>query len=122
MLAGGGWIAERLRALSPAVGLPDLVDAAGSGHPGARAEVERIATGIMAAVQVEVLALGSPRVVLAGGVVSVAPGLVAEVAKLMTARAAESPFLASLRLPERIVALPPGHRVGALGAALVAAR
>ncbi|MFT3876292.1 MAG: ROK family protein [Propioniciclava sp.] len=117
--AGGGGISARLAGV-PGVALPTLVDAARAGHPAAREEVHRICTGIAAAVQVSVLALGSPVVVLTGGVIHVAPGLVDETRALLRAQAAASAFVASLALDHRIITLPSGQAVGALGAALLA--
>jgi predicted NBD/HSP70 family sugar kinase len=120
VLVGGGRIAERLAPLAPLVTLPTLVQAALAGDPDAAAEAAAISAGIATAVQLVVLTQGSARVVLGGGVVRTAPGLVNLVRRELADRAAQSEFLASLDLPGRVLELPAGYPVAALGAALVA--
>lgn len=119
VLAGGAGIAERLAPLAPQISLPSLFEAAAAGSPDAAAEAARISAGIATAVQLVVLTQGSSRVVLGGGVVHTARGLVDEVRRVLTARAAESEFLASLDLADRVSVLPSGYPVAAIGAALV---
>ena len=89
------------------------------GIPDAVVEATRISTGIATAVQLVVLTQGSSRVVLGGGVVHAAHGLVEEVRRVLSARAAESEFLASLDLADRVTVLPADYPVAAIGAALV---
>ena len=110
-------MSRRLATLGIALG--DVVTAADAGDGGAQAEVDRICAGIATAVQVMVLAYGSARVVLSGGVIHNAPELATKTGRLLAARAAASPFLASLSLPERIVVLPADYPVAAIGAALL---
>ena len=118
VLAGGGNIAARLAALGPGLALPHLAEAADAGDPRAVAEADRIASGIALAVQLMVLAHGSARVALGGGVVHTAPRLVARAQRLLDEWGTRSPFLASLRLSERVTILPAGHPVAVFGAAL----
>ncbi len=119
VLVGGAGIAERLAALAPRVSLPSLFDAAAAGSPDAMTEATRISAGIATAVQLVVLTQGSSRVVLGGGVVHAARGLVDEVRRILTARAASSEFLTSLNLADRVIVLPSDYPVAAIGAALV---
>ena len=59
---------------------------------------------------------------LGGGVIHTAPGLVPRVRQVLAARAAESEFLASLHLADRITVIPADYPVAAIGAALVGLR
>jgi predicted NBD/HSP70 family sugar kinase len=122
VLAGGGRIAARLAALGTGLTLGTLVQAAEAGDPGAVAEADRLCRGIALAVQLVVLTQGSERVVLGGGVIHTAPGLVPLVQQVLKARAAESEFLASLNLADRITVIPADYPVAAIGAALVGLR
>ena len=119
VLVGGAGIARRLAPLAPQVSLPSLFEAAAAGVPDAVAEATRISAGIATAVQLVVLTQGSSRVVLGGGVVHAARGLVDEVRRVLAARARESDFLASLDLAGRVLVLPADYPVAAIGAALV---
>ncbi len=109
VLAGGGRIATRLAGLMPPASLTELP----------AAEARRIARGIAGAVQLAVLAHGSSRVAIGGGVIRTAPGLAALAGELLAERAAHSEFLTSLDLPARIIVLPADHPLAAIGAALV---
>jgi len=122
VLAGGGRIAARLAELGTGLTLGTLVQAAEAGDPGAVAEADRLCRGIALAVQLVVLTQGSERVVLGGGVIHTAPGLVPRVQQVLIARAAESEFLASLHLADRISVIPADYPVAAIGAALVGLR
>ncbi|GAA0349424.1 ROK family protein [Micropruina glycogenica] len=117
VLAGGRRIAERLAAAG--LTLPGLVEATHAGDQAAIDESLRIGGAIATAVQLVVLAHGSARVALGGGVVRTAPGLVDLARRQLTERAAGSDFLASLDLPARITLLPGNHPLAAIGAALV---
>ncbi len=122
VVAGGGRIAARLAALGTGMTLSTLVQAAEGGDRGAEAEAERLCAGIALAAQLVVLTQGSERVVLGGGVIHTAPGLVPRVKAVLLARAAESEFLASLHLADRITVIPSDYPVAAIGAALVGLR
>lgn len=117
VLAGGGRIAERLA--PSGLSLDTLLARADAGDGTAAMEAERIATGIATAVQLAVLAHGSTQVVLGGGVISTAPGLIDRARLVLAGRAAQSRFLDSLDLPGRIRVLPARHPLAAIGAALV---
>lgn len=117
VLAGGRRIAERLAAAG--LTLPGLVEATHAGDQAAIDESLRIGGAIATAVQLVVLAHGSARVALGGGVVRTAPGLADLARRQLTERAAGSDFLASLDLPARITLLPGNHPLAAIGAALV---
>jgi len=121
VLAGGGWIAQRLAVLGPPVTLANLIETARTGDADAAGEACRIAGGIATAVQLAVLAHDSSRVVLGGGVIRTAPGLVDLTRTVLRERAGSSEFLASLGLPERVTVLPTDHPLAAIGAALVGA-
>ena len=119
VLAGGGQITRRLARLDPPVVLPTLLDAARAGLPDAAAEARLIAGGIAGAVELVVLAHGSGRVMIGGGVIRTAPGLAELARQLLAERAGASDFLASLDLPGRLVVAPAGRPLAAIGAALV---
>ncbi|MBK8446059.1 MAG: ROK family protein [Micropruina sp.] len=119
VLAGGGQIANRLAAGDSGLTLSTLLAAAEAGDQAATDEALRIATGIATAVQLVVLAHGSTRVALGGGVVQTAPGLVDLTRRLLDERARQSEFLASLDLAGRISLVPAEHPLAAIGAALV---
>ena len=119
VMAGGGRIAARLSRLGTRLTLGTLVAAAGAGDASATIEVDRLCTGIALAVQLVVLTQGSERVVLGGGVIHTAPGLVPRVQQILAERASESDFLASLELADRITVIPSDYPVAAVGAALV---
>ncbi|MGC3993004.1 MAG: ROK family protein [Propionicimonas sp.] len=119
VLVGGGRIAARLAPFSARFALPTLLAAADAGDADARIEVDRISSGMATAIQLVVLTQGSPLVALGGGVVHTAEGLVERVRRVLAGRASESPFLASLALPDRLAALPSDLPLAALGAALV---
>lgn len=122
VLAGGGQITRRLAELPTPVTLDVLLQAAERGNPDAVAETDRIANGIAAAVQLVVLAHGSTAVVLGGGVIRTAPGLVERVRNRLAEQAALSEFVASLDLPGRVTVAPAEHPLAAIGAALIGRR
>jgi predicted NBD/HSP70 family sugar kinase len=119
-LAGGAAVAERWgrEGIHP-VGA--VFDAADEGNPDATALRAGVAFGVAAAVRVLVLTADVDTVVLGGGLTALAPRLTADVAATLEASAAASPFLRSLRLPERVQLLPAGSPAAALGAALIGA-
>lgn len=75
--------------------------------------------GVAAAVRVIVLAGDVDSVLLGGGVAALGDRMLGPVVTELEASAAASPFLRSLRLPERVDLLPPGSPAAALGAAIV---
>lgn len=119
VLAGGAQITRRLSRLSPAVSLGTLIAAATDGHREAAAVADLAASGIADAVQLLVLAQGSDRVVVGGGVIHTAPGLADLARRLLAERAEGSAFLASLDLPGRLAMAPAGQPLAAVGAALL---
>ena len=118
-MAGGGRISERLAQLDPPLSLVNLVAEAEAGNQAAIDEVNRICLGIAGAIQVLVLAYGSAVVALSGGVLDTAPALVDRVFELLRSRAKASPFIASLRLTDRIIKLPTDSPIAAMGGALL---
>jgi glucokinase len=119
-LAGGGAIAERW-GRPGALPVRDVFDAADAGDPLARDLRLGLARGVAAAVRVLVLTADVDAVVLGGGVSSLGPRLMADVAAELAASADASPFMRSLHLEERVELLPAGSPAAALGAALVGA-
>lgn len=118
--AGGGAIAERWARRS-ALPVRDVFDAADAGEASAIQLRAGLARGVAAAVRVLVLTADVDIVVLGGGVTALGDRLMTDVAAELTASAEASPFMRSLRLPERVELLPPGSPAAALGAALVGA-
>lgn len=112
------------------------IDAAWPGGPGpapqalfaaaadgdARAVVVRdaYADAVAAAVWTLVLTVDVEHVVLGGGVAAVGPALTDAVAAALERRAARSPFLRELAVPQRLRLVPPDSRVAPLGAAAAA--
>ncbi|WP_438353651.1 ROK family protein [Microbacterium sp. CJ88] len=117
-LAGGGAIAERW-GRPGALPVRDVFDAADAGDPEARVLRAGLARGVAAAVRVLVLTADVDAVVLGGGVTALGPRLMADVGAELTASAATSPFMRSLRLDGRVQPLPAGSPAAALGAALI---
>jgi len=118
-LAGGAAVAARWGHEAP---LPVLavVDAADAGDPRARRLREDLVRGVTGAVRLLVLTTDVDVVALGGGVASLGTRLLDPVRAALAASARSSPFLGSLRLDERVVLVPSGVAVGALGAALSA--
>jgi len=119
-LAGGAAIARRWGRPAP---LPVLamMDAADSGDTGAQALRRDLMTGVAAAVRILVLTLDADVVVVGGGISALGDRLMEGVVAQLDASAEESPFMRSLRLPERVERLPAGSPAAAFGAALVGA-
>ena len=97
----------------------DVYDAADAGDVEARALRADIARGAAAAVSVLVLTTDVETVVIGGGLTALADRLEPDLRAALRMNAAASPFIASLRLDERIELLAPGSPVAALGAALL---
>ena len=93
-----------------------LYRAAADGDQDARRIVARISRVLANTVQWLVMASGVELVVLGGGVASVGDPFLASIREHLVERAARSE-LAALVLPaDKVVLLPPGHPVGAMGA------
>jgi predicted NBD/HSP70 family sugar kinase len=97
----------------------DVYDAADAGDAEAVALRAGIARGAAAAVKALILAADVETVVIGGGLTALADRLRPDLLDALRADAAASPFLASLRLDERVELLPSGSPVAALGAALL---
>lgn len=69
-------------------------------------------------VHVVALSLDVERIVLAGGITSLRPGLEDNLAAALRRRAATSPFINSLELAARVTTLAPDFPAGAIGAAV----
>lgn len=119
-LAGGGAIAERW-GRPGAFPVRDVFDAADAGDPGAKALRADLARGVAAAVRVLVLTADVETVVIGGGLSALAPRLLTDATAALAASAADSPFLRSLHLAERLRLLPTGSPAAAVGAALLGA-
>lgn len=95
--------------------------AAANGDAQAVAVRDRFSAYVAAAVRLLVLAYDVETVVLGGGVTDVGPALLDAVVSALELQAASSTFLGSLDLPRRVVAVPAGSPVAAVGAALAGA-
>lgn len=118
-LCGGGAIARAWGRPSPYPVL-DVYERAEAGDPEAQSLRAGIARGAAAAVSVLVLTTDVETVVIGGGLTALADRLAPDLRQTLRDNAASSPFIASLRLDERIELLPAGSPVAALGAALLA--
>ena len=99
----------------------DLFAAAAAGN-GKAVEVKRaLVDNVASAVRVLVLTVDVNNVVIGGGISSLGDILLTEVRSELQARAAQSPFLASLELADRVRIVPSGFPAAAVGAALVGA-
>lgn len=117
-LTGGRAVARAWGKPGP-LPLRDMFDAAERGDPWAERLRGGVARGVAAAVQLLVLSVDVSTVVLGGGVSSLGDRLLKVVREDLEQAAAESPFLRSLELGQRIGVLPPEQRAAALGAALI---
>lgn len=117
-LAGGRAIAERWDA-SSALPVRDVFDAADAGQPRAIALRDGLSHGAAAAIQLLALTVDADLVLLGGGLTALGERLLDPVRQRLREVAASSPFVASLRLDERIELLPAGSPAAALGAALL---
>lgn len=99
----------------------DIFDLAEQGDAFARELREGIAFGAAAAVRSLVLSADVETVVIGGGVTALGDRLLDDLARRLRQESAESAFIGSLRLDERIELLPTGSPAAALGAALAGA-
>lgn len=97
-----------------------LVAAARAGERWAAGEVEVFVDAVAAAVRVLVLTCDVEHVVLGGGVAGLGAALLNPVRAALDAQAQGSPFLASLRIADRLQIVPPGADPAPVGAALAA--
>ncbi len=98
----------------------DLLGMAGRGDGAAVLAADSLCRGVALAVQVLVLASGAQSVVMSGGLTQLGVPLLDAVRAEQRLRAAVSPFLATLRLDERVSFLPSDVPVAAIGAARMA--
>lgn len=96
-----------------------LFAAADAGDPRAVDVRRRLAENVAAAVRLLVLTVDVDRVVIGGGLSSLGDALLADVCGVLEERAAVSPFIAMLQLPDRVQLVPSGFPAAAVGAALV---
>ncbi|PKI92350.1 sugar kinase [Actinomycetales bacterium SN12] len=117
-LCGGGALA---RAWGRGGELPvrDILDAADAGDETAVGLRDDLFRGTAAAVRALVLSADVETVVIGGGLTALAPRIEPGIRAWLRRDAAESPFLQSLRLDERIELLPADSPVAAIGAALL---
>jgi predicted NBD/HSP70 family sugar kinase len=79
----------------------------------------RLVDNVAAAVRLLVLTVDVDDVVIGGGLSSLGDVLLGEVRGVLERWAADSEFLASLQLPDRVALVPDGFNAAAIGAALV---
>jgi predicted NBD/HSP70 family sugar kinase len=113
-LAAGWAVSQRL----DRVGL-DLTQVAIDPSPEAAAECQRIVHGIATAVGLAALSFDPATILLGGGVIRTASGLIDRIVARLAEQEAASDFLAHLALSHRVVQVPPGSPIGAIGAAAV---
>ncbi|MET0298089.1 MAG: ROK family protein [Microbacterium sp.] len=116
--AGGRSIAQRW-GRPGALPVRDVFDAADAADPRALELRTGLARGVAAGVRVLVLTADVDVVVLGGGLTALGDRLLRDVVVELEASAAASPFMRSLRLPERVQLLPTGSPAAAFGAALI---
>ncbi|MFB7844487.1 ROK family protein [Microbacterium sp. NPDC056052] len=101
--------------------LRDIFDLAERGDAFALELREGVAFGAASAVRSLVLSADVETVVIGGGVTALGDRLLDDIVRRLRQEGAESPFIGSLHLDERIELLPAGSPAAALGAALVGA-
>lgn len=94
-----------------------LFEAADAGEESAILVRSRLLDSVASAVRVLVLTVDVDLVVIGGGIASLGAPLIDGVRSVLTARATESPFLASLELADRVRLVPGGFPSAAVGAA-----
>lgn len=117
-LASGSAIARQWPTDDPAPARA-LFDAAAAGDPPAIEVQSRFVRNVAVAVRILVLTVDVDRVVIGGGLSSLGAALIDAVRGVLAAWEAESPFLASARLAERVAIVPAEFPAAAVGAALV---
>lgn len=117
--AGGGAVAARWGGTDD-LPVRAVFDAADAGDARALELRRDLVRAVAAAAQLLVLTADVDAVVVGGGVSALGERLLAPVRTALASASAASPFLRSLRLDDRIVPVPAGVAVGALGAALTA--
>jgi predicted NBD/HSP70 family sugar kinase len=118
-VASGPAIARRWPAGDGEAPATSLVVAAGRGEPAAVAVLDEVASHLALAVTVVALTVDPDVVVLGGGVAEAGPPLLAAVRAALRRRS-ETAVVGAGDLPERIMLVPAGLPVGALGAAALA--
>ncbi|QHC61034.1 ROK family protein [Rathayibacter sp. VKM Ac-2760] len=115
---GGGGIERRLREvhedLTPTDLFLDRPDV-----PGLTVERDRIVGALAHACTLLATTYGADTIVLGGGVIRHVDGLVEATVALLERRAEQSSFLAALAVAERLVTVPTGLPIAALGAAVL---
>lgn len=117
---GGGALA-RAWGRPGALPVRDILDAAEEGDEHAVALRGDLFHGAAAAVRALVLSADVERVIIGGGLTSLGDRLYSGVHAALRSGAAESPFMRSLHLDDRIELLPAGSPAAAFGAAVVGA-
>ncbi|MFE6965885.1 ROK family protein [Agromyces sp. NPDC057679] len=97
----------------------ELFDRAEAGDAEAAGVRERFLSGVAAAVRLLVLTTDVDEVVIGGGLAALGEPLVDGTRRILNGWAADSAFLASLGLAERVRVIPLGFPAAAVGAALV---
>ena len=116
--AGGDAIARRW-GRSGDLPVRDVFDASDAGDREAAELRAGLSRGVAGAVRMLVLTAGVSEIVVGGGLSALGDRLLADVSRELGRVSAESPFLRSLRLGERIELLPEGSPAAALGASLL---
>ncbi len=98
-----------------------LFDAADAGESLAIDVRDRFLVNVASAVRILALSIDAEAVVIGGGISSLGEALLAGIRAVHDGWSESSPFLASLRLSERVRLVPSGSPVSAIGAALVGA-
>jgi glucokinase len=96
-----------------------LFEAADAGEPRAIEVRQRLIDNVASAVRVLVLTVDVDAVVIGGGITSLGEPLLSGIRGVLDRWAADSPFIASLGLAERVELVPPGFPAAAVGAALI---
>lgn len=96
-----------------------LFDAAATGDTVALEVKTRLVDNVAAAVRLLVLTVDVGTVVIGGGISSLGPRLLDEIRLVLAGWAADSPFISSLELADRVELVPSQFSAAAVGAAIV---
>ncbi|MFB2585673.1 ROK family protein [Herbiconiux liukaitaii] len=119
-VASGSAIAREWATDDP-IPVLSLLAAASGGDATAVRIRDRFVEGVAAAIRTLVLTVDVETVMIGGGLSNLGPWLLDDVRGVLASWAEESPFLASLGLDGRVLLVPAGFPVAAVGAALVGA-
>ncbi|BDR53972.1 NagC family transcriptional regulator [Bombiscardovia apis] len=102
--------------------LPDIIRRSREGNLQAEQVLSMFAQGVATVIQIVALSIDPNTIVIGGGLTKTGPDLLNVVNTELERQAANSHFIDSLKLPERLSLVPAERAIGAIGAALAGAQ